>query len=197
MAPPLTALLIEARFRLGVSQGGLGQLLGSSQRTGQRWEGGGASPTPKQLHALAAMVHPKDPKLAEQIAAAGGSTLEQLGIVPPPPPPAPPPRPIPPPRPPPPLAAAAPAPPPPPPPPPEDVVDAVVCAAAEAIDVMPRTIRPALLAAFRRARRLGLDVATVEKALGGEGDAGEKKAEMAGKKGEKKGPPPPGELLAR
>jgi hypothetical protein len=66
-----------------------------------------------------------------------------------------------------------------------------VCAAAEAIDVMPRTIRPALLAAFRRARRLGLDVATVEKALGGEGDGGAlaspKKTEIVPKKAENKG----------
>jgi hypothetical protein len=193
MATTLVALLIDARNRLGVSQGGLGELLGSSRRSGQRWEGGGSSPMPKQLHALAAMVHPKDAKLAEQIAVAGGSTLEQLGIVPPPPPPAPPPRTIPLPRPPPAVSAPAPAPPPPqPPPPPEDVVDAVVCAAAEAIDVMPRTIRPALLAAFRRARRLGLDVATVEKALGGDGgEAGKagspKKTEIVPKKAEKKG----------
>jgi DNA-binding XRE family transcriptional regulator len=167
MSTSLVAMLIEARRLLGMSQGELGELLGSSRRSGQRWDGGRSSPTPKQLHALSALVHPKDPELAAQIAMAGGSTLEQLGIVPPPPPPAPLARPIPPPRPPPPVSAPAPAPPPSP-PPPEDVVDAVVCAAAEAIDVMPRTIRPALLAAFRRARRLGLDVATVERALGGD-----------------------------
>jgi hypothetical protein len=167
MSASLVAMLIEARRLLGVSQGELGELLGSSRRSGQRWDGGRSSPMPKQLHALSALVHPKDPELAAQIAMAGGSTLEQLGIVPPPPPPPAPLPPIPLPRPPP--AVPAPAPPPPP-PPPEDVVDAVVCAAAEAIDVMPRTIRPALLAAFRRARRLGLDVATVERALGG--DAG-------------------------
>jgi hypothetical protein len=196
MATTLVALLIDARNRLGVSQGGLGELLGSSRRSGQRWEGGGSSPTPKQLHALAAMVHPKDAELAAQIAVAGGSTLEKLGIVPPSPPP---PRPLPLPRLPP--AVSAPSPPAPPPPappppapppplpPPEDVVDSVVCAAAEAIDVMPRTIRPALLAAFRRARRLGLDVATVEKALGGDGGevGSSKKTEIGPKKAEKKG----------
>jgi DNA-binding XRE family transcriptional regulator len=181
MSASVVAMLIEARRLLGMSQGELGELLGSSRRSGQRWEGGGSSPMPKQLHALSALVHPKDPELAAQIAAAGGSTLEQLGIVPPPPPPAPLSRPIPPPRPPPAVSAPAPAPPPPP-PPPEDVVDAVVCAAAEAIDVTPRTIRPALLAAFRRARRLGLDVATVERALGGDagGPGSPKKTEKKG-----------------
>jgi hypothetical protein len=42
----------------------------------------------------------------------------------------------------------------------------VVCAAAEAIQVMPDAIRPALRAAFRRARLAGLSVAAVETALG-------------------------------
>jgi hypothetical protein len=41
-----------------------------------------------------------------------------------------------------------------------------VCAAAEAINVPPRDVRPALLAAFARARRLGIAIATVETALG-------------------------------
>ena len=45
------------------------------------------------------------------------------------------------------------------------VVDAIVCAAAEAIDVTPKAIRPALLAAFRRARVIGLGVDAVANAL--------------------------------
>ena len=61
---------------------------------------------------------------------------------------------------------APPAPAPPPPTlPAEDVVDAVVCAAADAIHVTPRDVRPALLAAFARARRLRLSVEVVEQAL--------------------------------
>jgi hypothetical protein len=140
-----------------VSQGRLGELLGSSHHTGQRWETAGSVPMPSQLHDLARRVFPRDPKLAAELAIAGKSSLEALGIVAPAPPPAPPP----------------PAPPPPAPKPLpaiEDVVDAVVCAAAEAIDVLPKTIRPALKAAFARARRLGLTVEEVEKALGGKGD---------------------------
>src|SRR4029077_16663730 len=73
-----------------------------------------------------------------------------------------PPSPPPPPRPPPPA--------PPPPPDPRYIVDTVVCAAAEAIQLMPEAIRPALRAAFRRARLAGLSVQDVDKALhGGEG----------------------------
>jgi hypothetical protein len=148
MGSALVPLIIQARGLLRVSQGELGELLGSSRRTGQRWEGSGSVPMDPQLHQLAGLVHPHDPKLAADLARAGGTTLEKLGIeLPPPPPP------------------VALPPPPPPPPPPEDVVDAVVCAAAEAIDIMPRAIRPALLAAFTRARRIGLSVEAVERAL--------------------------------
>jgi hypothetical protein len=46
------------------------------------------------------------------------------------------------------------------------VVDAVVCAAADALSVAPETVRGALLAAFRRARELRLSIDDVEKALG-------------------------------
>jgi MoxR-like ATPase len=44
-------------------------------------------------------------------------------------------------------------------------VDAIVCAAAEALDASPRAVRGALLAAFACAREAGLPVETVEKAL--------------------------------
>ncbi|MGH7297063.1 MAG: hypothetical protein ACRELB_19150 [Polyangiaceae bacterium] len=94
---------------------------------------------------LATLVYPHDASLAAQVAAAMGTNLVALGIARPP---------------------APPPPPPPPPPPAGDVVDAVVCAAADAIDVTPREVRPALMAAFTRARRLGLSVVDVEKALG-------------------------------
>ncbi len=142
-------LLIEARQELGVSQGKLGELLGSSARTGQRWETTGSTPSPEQLHALAALVHPTSSALAAKIAAAGGTTLEKLGLVPSPPSPPPP----------------APPPPPLPSPDPIHIVDTVVCAAAEAMQVMPDAIRPALRAAFRRARLAGLSVEAVDGAL--------------------------------
>jgi hypothetical protein len=53
------------------------------------------------------------------------------------------------------------------------MVDSIVCAAAEAMDVVPRQVRPALLAAFARARRLSLSTEVVEKALGGTGEVTE------------------------
>jgi DNA-binding XRE family transcriptional regulator len=144
MRPRHAPLLIEARRQLHLSQGDLGELLGSSRRTGQRWESGGSTPADKQLHKLASLVHSRAPDLAAEIAASGGSTLVDLGIVVPPSPTAP-------------SSPRGPA--------LDDIVDAVVCAAADAIDVTPRTIRPALLAAFRRVSRIGLGVEAVCAAL--------------------------------
>ncbi len=141
----LVSLLIEARRVLFLSQGSFGELLGSSRRTGQRWEGSGSYPTRQQLAQLATLLYPKDAGLAAKVAEAAGTSVQALGLVAPP----------------------APPPPPPAPPPTDDVVDAVVCAAAEAMNVMPREVRPALLAAFARARRLGLGFEAIEKALGG------------------------------
>jgi len=103
--------------------------------------------TPSRLRRFLSTVYPVDAALAAEIAAAGGTTLEALGVLPPPPPP-------------------APAPPPPVPvTPPDRVVDAVVCAAAEAMQVMPQAVRPAVLAAFACARELGLTVDGVERVL--------------------------------
>lgn len=151
MTRPLPALLYDARRVLGVSsQGALGEFLGASQRSGQRWERGESVPSREQLQRLAAIVFPKNDKLAEEIAHATGSTLEQLGIVRAPPQP-----------------ASPPAPPPPPLPDPIHIVDTVVCAAAEAMQLMPDAVRPALRAAFRRARLAGLSVEAVDAALGG------------------------------
>jgi hypothetical protein len=45
------------------------------------------------------------------------------------------------------------------------LVDAVVCAAADVLEVAPVTLRGALLAAFRRARELRLSAEDVEVAL--------------------------------
>jgi len=135
-----------ARRALDVSQNGLAEKLGVSRRTGQRWSAG-SGPVGTDLLNMARLVYPADAALAAEIAAAGGSTLEALGVLPPPPPP-------------------APAPPPPVPvTPPDRVVDAVVCAAAEAMQVMPQAVRPAVLAAFACARELGLTVDGVERVL--------------------------------
>ena len=149
MARSLTALLFEGRLALSLgSQGALGEALGSSPRSGQRWERGESQPTPNQLHAFARLVYPVKAALAAEIAEAGGTTLASLGIVPP-------------------EAPASVLPPPPPRPDPVHLVDTVVCAAAEAMQLMPEAVRPALRAAFRRARMAGLSVEEVDDALGG------------------------------
>jgi hypothetical protein len=93
---------------------------------------------------LARVVHGHDPVLAAELVASKGTTLEAQGIVPPAPPP----------------------PPPAPPPPAESIVDAVVCAAAEAMDLTPREVRAGLHAAFARARRRRRSDRSPSRALG-------------------------------
>ncbi len=146
MPHPVSVLVSEARQALGTTQLDLAARLGVSRSTGQRWDACRSVPAPAQLHELARLVHPVDADLAKRIAAAGGATLEALGIVVPPPPlqaPAEPPT-----------SAAR-----------DRVVDAVVCAAAEAADAVPHAVRPVLLAAFTCARELGLTVEAVERGL--------------------------------
>jgi hypothetical protein len=142
-------LLGDARVHLHLTQAQLGEALGSSGRTGHRWSVRRARPSNSQLETLARMVYPVDATTAEGLAWAAGTTLEELGLVT---------KPVP-------QAEVALSPPGPPLPPPEKVADSVVCAAAEAMDVAPRMIRGALLAAFTRARELGLSIETVERAL--------------------------------
>jgi hypothetical protein len=45
------------------------------------------------------------------------------------------------------------------------LVDAIVCAAAEALDVPPKSVRGVLHAAFARAKETGLPVDVIEKVL--------------------------------
>jgi hypothetical protein len=147
MAPPsgesVTALLILAMRALGQSQEGLGNFLGMSRRTVSRWMSrGSASLSPADCDKLARAVYPHDPGLAARLVATRGATLEDAGIISP----------------------STPAAPPPPSPPPY-LVDVVVCAAAEALDASPRVVRPALLAAIKSARAVGLDMDAMEKAL--------------------------------
>jgi|HubBroStandDraft_6_1064221.scaffolds.fasta_scaffold289055_1 hypothetical protein len=150
---PTSVLLTDAQHTLATSQSGLGKLLGGvTRRTVWRYQGGKTSPYPNHLHNLAKHVHPLDAALAAEIAVAGGATLESLGIVLPPPPQAP-------------VPAAPPAPPPIDPLQARLLVDAIVCAAAEALDVPPKSVRGVLHAAFARAKETGLPVDVIEKAL--------------------------------
>jgi transcriptional regulator with XRE-family HTH domain len=139
---PITHLLFRARRATGMTQDKLGESLGASKRTVARWETGRASLDVAQVAKLARMVHPQDPALAAELASAASESLESLGLV-----------------------AAPVAPPPPRPLPPHLVVDAVVCAAADALDAPPNSVRTALHAAFKRARDLRLSLDDVEKAL--------------------------------
>jgi hypothetical protein len=145
-AVDLHHLVAKSQRALGMPHREFGPLLGSSLRTAERWASKRSTPSSDQLALLVRHVHAHDPALASELAEALGQTLESLGIVLPTPevPVAPTPK--------------APT-------PPERLVDIVVCAAADALDVPPRTMRLALHAAFASARSLELDVATVEEAL--------------------------------
>jgi hypothetical protein len=155
MAPsttPLSALLVAAQRALGLNQENLGKILGGvSRRTVWRYQGGHSRPQAHELHGLARHVFLVDASLAGQLAAASGATLESLGLV---------------------VAlpkaeatpvSLAPA--------PMDPVqarllaDAVVCAAAEALDVSPRVIRSVLYTAFVRASETGLSMDAIAIAL--------------------------------
>jgi transcriptional regulator with XRE-family HTH domain len=135
-------LMSKARRTIGLTQKQLAAALEASLRTVSRWETQGTS-----------LVHPLDASLAGELARESGTTLEELGLVKPPPALAP---------------GAPPQPPPAPPLPAYLVVDAVVFAAAAALEATPGTLRgmrSAVLAAFRRAGELRLSVADVETAL--------------------------------
>jgi hypothetical protein len=135
-----------SRAALATTQRELGAQLGISRRTAQRWTRDG---TPGHMVApLARLVHARDPELATRMVAALGMTLGAAGIaVPDPPAPSPPSV----------RAAAA--------PPLEGLVDAVVCAAADAMDQTPQEVRPGLLAAFCRAQEIGLTMEAIEGVL--------------------------------
>jgi hypothetical protein len=118
-----------------------GEALGASQRTANRWASGRSDVADSQLRTLARLVHPQDPGLAAEIAAAVHETPESLGLV-------------------------APAPlPPPPRPDPDPLTEAVVCAVADELSAVPSVVRRGLLVAFRRARELGLTLDEVERSI--------------------------------
>jgi hypothetical protein len=132
-----TALLVEVSSALGLTQAGLGKILGCSSRTIQRWQVASAfSLLPEQAQSLAREVYPHDATLAAKVAAVGGGTLESFGIARP---------------------ARAPT--------ATHLVDSLVCAAAEASTLHPREMRPALIAAFTRAYEMGLTIEAVQSAL--------------------------------
>jgi hypothetical protein len=142
------AYLHDAQRALHMNLEQVGALIGVSKRTAQRMSVGRSDIGKDHFAKLASHVYGVDPELASELARLAGGTLVSLGIVAPPPPP-------------------SPAGPPPPPPVPRHLAaDAVVCVAAESMNVPPAQVRAALLAAFRRSRELGLTCEEVERALG-------------------------------
>ena len=142
----LGPLIVRARSTLGMTQEEFGMALGASHRSAQRWDAGTAEPGIHHLRTLVRLLYPEDAALATQIADVIRETPESLGIVQP----APPAPTVPPPR-------AR--------PPTELIVESIVCAAAEALAVPPATVRPALRAAFQRAKAMELTVDEVDAVL--------------------------------
>jgi hypothetical protein len=150
-------LIFEARRLVAHSNREFALLTGASLRTVERYSHNGGISDISQTHKLIAAVHPKNPDLANQLAAAAGTTLEALGVVKPAPTIAP---------------AQAASPPPPavvvaPPPSPSipearpEHADLVLFAAANALDMSPRALRPAVAAAFAKAKELGVSVGSL------------------------------------
>lgn len=148
-----SSLLIAAGDVLHLNQRELAERLGVSRRTVVRWTARVTAMSPTDMIALAKLVFPLDIQLAEALALKSATTLERLGLV----------RPVPP------APPVLPAPVPSPPPPPlARLVDIVVCAVADALELPPRAARPALLAGVRRAKELGLKLDEMEQALSDE-----------------------------
>jgi hypothetical protein len=131
-------LLTQAGLTLAMSHGQLAELLGSSRRSVSRWVAEGTWLVGDQATTLARAVHRGNRPLAARFAALAGRTLPELGLDASSP------------------VSAAPT---------TKLLDAVVCAAAEAMDASPRAVRPALLAAVRCAREVGLTLETMEELL--------------------------------
>jgi DNA-binding XRE family transcriptional regulator len=74
-------LHVRSRDALHLLQSQLSKKLGISRRTGQRWDSGESAPAIHHYQELAKMVFPVDPALAKELAAAGQTTLEALGLV--------------------------------------------------------------------------------------------------------------------
>ncbi len=146
IVPEANLLVTQSMVALGLTQERLGAMVTASRRTVSRWASGRSHPTPDTLARLAVAVYPTDSGLAARLAAESGQTLESLGLVAPSPPatPAPPPRAL---------------------PPTALVVESVVCAVAEAMQVAPSVARQALRAALARAQALGLSVEEMSEAL--------------------------------
>src|SRR5579863_2064059 len=162
-------LILEAQRELGLNNNQLASLLGVSKRTVQRWLVAGCGRVPLHLHTLARALLPANAALAHELDGRARATVEEWGNRHAPLPPLVEELPTP-------AAAApvitAPAPPPvlvtqaagPPTARPEHA-DSVLLAAANAADLSPRLVLPAVAAALRQALALGVDLESLVKLL--------------------------------
>jgi transcriptional regulator with XRE-family HTH domain len=136
-----------ARAALDMTREEFAEKVGSSFTTVGRWERGHSFPADGHFVEMARLLYPVDRDLAEQAASMACETLVSLGLEQAPP------------------AALRPAgatraaltt---------QDLTDIVVCAAAEACRGTPADLRAALLAAFRKARQIGLHCDEIEASL--------------------------------
>jgi hypothetical protein len=144
----LRKALHRAKSTLGESDAGLGRKVGSGRKTVGRWLAGRSAPSASSIATLARLVQPIDASLALELVRAVNAThdspalakykLSEEPFLP--------------------REERQLAP---------HLVDAVVCAACDAMEVTPKAVRPALLAAFTRVQALGIDVAALAKALDG------------------------------
>ena len=139
-------LLALAQRALGILGVELADRVGVHPKTVMRWHAGRSSVSAAALGKLAVDVFPKDPALARRIHAYAAEELAFPGLVPPPPLPDDPST----------AVAAVPA---------SFRAESVVFAACDAMDASPRAIRPALLAALRRAREVGITMDDLEREL--------------------------------
>jgi transcriptional regulator with XRE-family HTH domain len=164
----IPSLIIRARAALGLSQSAFGAKLGWSTRSQGRIESKGSIPVPRNLIKIGRLVTPVDATLGNQLIRRAKDIAVKVGLVLPELPAAP-------------LSTALSV-------APNrserglrvagaersleakpigmrHLVDAVVCAATDHGELLPRDVRPILLAAFTRAEELGLDFAEVRRAL--------------------------------
>jgi hypothetical protein len=138
--------LARVQTTLRVTQKKLAEVLQCSERSVSRYYDRGGYIGPSGYARLATACHPHDRALAAYLAERGGQTLESLGLE----------RPV---------APAAPAPVAKPSASGPHLADSIVCAAAEALDASPRTMRPALRAALERMVALGMTAGEVLAAM--------------------------------
>jgi predicted transcriptional regulator len=141
-------LLSRTGLALGLTPSDLAKMLGASRRSVSRWMKDGTYLSHTVVVAFARMAYPREKALAAELAALAGHTLASLGLEATP------------------VHATV-----------TSAIgekrlgDLVVHAAAEAMDASPRAVRPALVAAAKRAKELGLTLEALEAILGGERSA--------------------------